>query len=516
MDEVDPRVGAVLHGRYQVLERLTAGSMGVVYRAERVQLKKPVAVKVLHESYAATADGMRRFEVEARAMSRLGHPNCVAVIDFGVDNGAPYLVMDFITGCTLREIIQQEGRLAPRRAIDIVRQILAGLAHAHGHGIVHRDMKPENILVTAVEGHGEQVRIVDFGLAKLRDEKTVTTGVALGTPGYMSPEQTAGSPVDPRADVYAVGIILYELLVGRKPFQAESPFEVMRMHREVPPMPLSQAAPDSTFSRQLDQLVQTALAKRPADRYADMTAMANALEATPEAGGRVPRHSGRSWRAGLAAVLIAGVAGFGLWATRADSPAAAGGAAAPAAPQGRPASTSGGASPTPPAGAAATASSARVPPADQIAAGSAAAAGASGAAPIEGDDVAALRARAAAGEHELALRELDAIRLREPRRADVYYALGVLYTEAQSWQAAASAYSTALTLEPAYRSDPRLIGDVVEALADNSAHKRAAIVISTQLGAAALPRLAEAARSANPRLRSRAEHLQNQLQAVSQ
>src|SRR5262245_11989339 len=208
----DPRIGTVLHDRYLVLERVTEGSMGVVYRGERVGLKRPVAIKFLSESYATTADGVRRFEVEARAMSRLAHPNCVAVTDYGLDHGAPYLVLDYVTGRTLRQVIRDDTRLPPARAIGIVRQVLAGLTHAHAQGIIHRDVKPENILLTPVVGHGEQVRLVDFGLAKLRDERSITTGVAVGTPGYMAPEQTIGERVDERADVYATGIILFELL----------------------------------------------------------------------------------------------------------------------------------------------------------------------------------------------------------------------------------------------------------------------------------------------------------------
>jgi serine/threonine-protein kinase len=259
--------------------------MAVVYRGERVRLKRPVAIKFLHESYAQSEDGVRRFEREALAMSQLNHPNCVSVTDFGMDHGAPYLVMDFIEGQSLRERLGVAHRLPPSRAVVITRQILAGLAHAHAHGIVHRDIKPENILLSPVEGHGEQVRILDFGLAKLRNEASVTTGLAVGTPGYMSPEQTSGERVDERADVYGTGIILYELLAGRKPFQAESPFEVMRMHREVPPPPLSVAAPGHRFSSELESVVQRALTKQRERRFASAGAFLDALEATPEARG---------------------------------------------------------------------------------------------------------------------------------------------------------------------------------------------------------------------------------------
>src|SRR5690606_19764709 len=244
----DPRIGTVLHERYRVLERIAEGGMGSVYRGERVKLGRAVAIKFLHEAYAASPDGMRRFEVEARAMSRVAHPNCVPVTDFGVDRGAPYLVMDFVPGRSLRQLLSDEGRLAPARAVAIARQVLAGLAHAHGQGIVHRDIKPENILCTHLEGHGEQVRILDFGLARLREDATFTSGLALGTPGYMSPEQTLGRPADARADLYATGILLHELIAGQKPFVADSPLDVMRLHRDMPPPPLRQVAPDAGVS----------------------------------------------------------------------------------------------------------------------------------------------------------------------------------------------------------------------------------------------------------------------------
>ncbi|HUS66106.1 MAG TPA: serine/threonine-protein kinase [Kofleriaceae bacterium] len=280
--DADPRLGTVLHDRYEIQQRIAAGAMAVVYRGERVRLKRPVAIKFLHESYASSDDGMQRFEREALVMSRLNHPNCVSVTDFGVDNGSPYLVMDFIDGRSLREVLGVEHRMPASRALHIVRQILAGLSHAHGQGVFHRDVKPENILLTTIEGHGEQVRILDFGLAKLRNETSVTTGIAVGTPGYMSPEQTAGERVDERSDIYATGIILYELLSGKKPFQSDSPYDVMRMHREVTPTPLCFAAPDAKVSDELDTVIQRALAKPREARFASASAFLLALEATPE------------------------------------------------------------------------------------------------------------------------------------------------------------------------------------------------------------------------------------------
>jgi eukaryotic-like serine/threonine-protein kinase len=506
----DPHLGTVLHDRYLVSARLAEGAMAVVYRGERIGLKRQVAIKFLHESYASSEDGLRRFEVEARAMSRLTHPNCVAVTDFGVDNGAPYLVMDFVTGSSLRDVLEGDIRLRPARAVAIVRQVLAGLTHAHGQGIVHRDVKPENIILSPVEGHGEHVRILDFGLAKLRDENSVTSGLAVGTPGYMAPEQTVGERVDERADVYATGIILFELMAGRKPFQAESPFDVMRMHREAPIPPLSAAAPGVTISTELEDVVRRALTKSRAERFATAGAFLEALEATPEVEGSQVMHARPSGRRGLmmaavgaALVLAAGSAAAVFWLLNRENGAGTGSSRALAAtPDPRPPAeaTPVEASPDPAAGAQPTAEApqpasapAAEPPASAL--------------PEEPDDVARLRERAAQGEGRNAVRALERLRSRNPRRPEVHYALGNIYAELNAWRPSVDAYARALELAPAYRSDQRLVSDVVEALASDLAHVQAAKIIRKQLGAAALPRLEQAMRSASPRQRVRAKRL---------
>ncbi len=258
--EQDARIGREIGGRYRIVELLAKGGMGVVYRGQRVGLERPVAIKFLHGWIAAQPDRLRRFETEARAASRLSHPNCAAVIDFGVDEGAPYLVMELMTGTTLRALIDA-GPVPPARALAIARQVVAGLQHAHDHGIVHRDVKPDNIVLTDTTGVGDHPRIVDFGLAKLTDGSgAATTGFALGTPAYMAPEQTLGDPVDGRTDVYAVGVVLFELLIGRKPFTGKDAMELFRRHREAPIPRL----PD--VSEALDAAVAKALAKRPSER----------------------------------------------------------------------------------------------------------------------------------------------------------------------------------------------------------------------------------------------------------
>ncbi|TNV52592.1 hypothetical protein FH620_37885, partial [Corallococcus exiguus] len=274
----DPRIGSVLQERYRIIERLAAGGMGMVYRGERLEVGKSVAIKFLHAWAARDDDFRKRFQVEARAMSRLTHPCCVSVIDFGVDQESPYMVMDFVTGETLRALLR-DGPLQPARALSAVRQVLAGLAHAHDQGIIHRDIKPENIIVTHAVGLGEQVRILDFGLAKLRDEVTgITSGMMLGTPSYMAPEQIHGEPVGPPTDLYATGVLLYELLTGKKPFNATSNAELLRMQREVTPPWLRDAAPDAGFSAELEATLAKAMEKAPGARFQSATEFLAALE----------------------------------------------------------------------------------------------------------------------------------------------------------------------------------------------------------------------------------------------
>jgi eukaryotic-like serine/threonine-protein kinase len=280
----DPRIGTVLHNRYRILERMGEGAMGVVYRGERIQLGRPVAIKFLRGAYASSAEGKRLFQVEALASSRLSHPNCVPVTDFGVEGNEPYLVMDFVHGQALDHALRAELRFSPTRAVAVVRQVLAALAHAHGQGVIHRDVKPENIILARAEGHGEQPRLLDFGLGKLRGEESVLSGVAPGTPSYMSPELTIGEKVDERADIYAVGIILFELLTGQKPFYSPVLADMLHMHRTQPPPTLKQVAPELELSEALEAVIQVALAKDRNLRFQSAAQFDQALEATPEGG----------------------------------------------------------------------------------------------------------------------------------------------------------------------------------------------------------------------------------------
>ena len=243
MTEADPFIGKILQTRYRVVERVAAGAMGVVYRGERLTLNRIVAIKFLHPAVAQQENLRKRFELEAQAMGRLSHPNCVSVIDFGVQD-VPYLVMDFVSGLNLREVISAGG-VSPIRALNIGRQLLAALVHAHAHGIIHRDVKPENLILQQSAGLEDHLRVLDFGLAKLMNSDTgLTGGMAVGTPNYMSPEQLQEGVTDARADLYATGIVLFEMLTGAQPFAADSMGEVLRRQLQMPPPRIREIARD--------------------------------------------------------------------------------------------------------------------------------------------------------------------------------------------------------------------------------------------------------------------------------
>jgi serine/threonine-protein kinase len=282
--EPDPRIGGVVDERYKVIEAMASGSMGVVYKAERVPVGKLVAIKFLHAPFANDSEFLARFERETRVMSKLNHPNCVSVVDFGVWDGAPYLVMEYVSGTTLRALIDN-GPMPPRRALALIRQIAAGLAHAHAQGVVHRDVKPANIMVSEEIGTGDHVRILDFGLARLRGtvggRDATQSNVVVGTPNYMAPEQTVGGGlIDARTDIYAVGVVLFEMVSGERPFQAEDTLALLGMHRAAPIPQLADLLPEGTpLPRGLQELIEQAMAKSPGDRFQSAIELAEAIDA---------------------------------------------------------------------------------------------------------------------------------------------------------------------------------------------------------------------------------------------
>jgi serine/threonine-protein kinase len=280
------RIGSTLENRYRLLDVLAEGGMGVVYRGQRLGLNRPVAVKFLHASFADDVKVRERFERELQAMSRLTHPNCISVVDYGIAD-SPFIVMEYVTGPTLRHVLAEQGRLSPVRALFIASQILAALAHAHSQDMVHRDIKPGNIILSDIEGTLDHVYVLDFGLAKFlsgaANDDLTTSGMLLGTPSYMSPEQARAQGIGAATDIYATGVVLFELLTGTKPYTGQHALDILHNHQFAPVPSIRERAPEARFSRELDEAIQTALAKDPAQRFASATAFARALDQVPEA-----------------------------------------------------------------------------------------------------------------------------------------------------------------------------------------------------------------------------------------
>ncbi|MDQ0813925.1 beta-lactam-binding protein with PASTA domain [Streptomyces sp. B3I7] len=263
----DPLVGQVLDGRYRVDARIAAGGMATVYRTLDTRLDRVLALKVMHPTLAADGSFVERFIREAKSVARLAHPNVVQVFDQGTDGSYVYLAMEYVAGCTLRDVLRERGALHPRAALDILEPVLAALGAAHRAGFVHRDMKPENVLI----GDDGRVKVADFGLVRAVDTVTSTTGAVLGTVSYLAPEQIEHGTADPRVDVYACGVLLHEMLTGAKPHRGDTPAQVLyrHLHEDVPPP--SAAVPGLAY--ELDELVVSATARNPELRPADAAAL---------------------------------------------------------------------------------------------------------------------------------------------------------------------------------------------------------------------------------------------------
>ncbi|MFJ9897742.1 Stk1 family PASTA domain-containing Ser/Thr kinase [Streptomyces sp. NPDC091280] len=263
----DPLVGQLLDGRYRVDARIAVGGMATVYRAVDTRLDRVLALKVMHPTLAADASFVDRFIREAKSVARLAHPNVVQVFDQGAQGAYVYLAMEYVAGCTLRDVLRERGALQPRAALDILEPVLAALGAAHRAGFVHRDMKPENVLI----GDDGRVKVADFGLVRSVDTVTSTTENVLGTVSYLAPEQIEGGTASPRVDVYACGVVLYEMLTGEKPHDGDSPAIVLykHLHEDVPPP--SAVVPGLAY--ELDELVATATARTPDIRPYDAVAL---------------------------------------------------------------------------------------------------------------------------------------------------------------------------------------------------------------------------------------------------
>jgi len=263
-----------LGGRYRIDVQVGRGGMAHVYRATDTVLGRTVAVKVLNPDYASDPAFVERFRREARAAARLNHPNVVAVFDTGSDGDLHYIVMELVEGTTLADVLSADGPLDPARAASIAERIAEALAFAHSNGLVHRDVKPANVMITPAG----QVKVMDFGIARLATAHTITqTSTVFGTAAYLAPEQAQGERVDGRADVYALGVVLYEMLAGRVPFEADSALAVASKHVFEEPEPPSSVRPG--VPAPLEAVTMRALEKDPAKRYQDAGGMAAALRA---------------------------------------------------------------------------------------------------------------------------------------------------------------------------------------------------------------------------------------------
>ncbi|WP_257452317.1 serine/threonine-protein kinase [Archangium lipolyticum] len=509
----DPRLGTILQGRYRLLQRLAAGGMGVVYRGERLEVGRPVAIKFLHPWIAAEPSFQRRFQLEAQAMSRLSHPCCVSLIDFGVEGDSPFMVMDFVTGRTLGSLVREGGPLPVKRALGLVRQVLAGLAHAHAQGIVHRDIKPDNIVLTEAIGLGEQVRILDFGLARLRDTVTgLTAGLIVGTPAYMAPEQISTGEVDARTDLYSVGVLLFELLTGTKPFHAEQSAELMRQHQQATPPTLGSTTPGGGFSQELERVVGKALAKHPGDRFQSAADFAAALDALPQMAATpapgfdtsVPRPEApstqsllremnrftgrRRWVAASAAGLVLlGLGAALLWPTKQG--------AVPASNM-RPPVTRDTSAPKPqqPTAVEEVEDSAgeQTPPREEL----------------PGIEQIERWVKEGERRRDQSLRALAKLRAQYPASAYAPYLEGHVNFDNLRWMDGLASYGAAIRNDSAYRSDPKLIRNVIRCLVSDRFHAKCGEFLVREVGAPAAPFLEEAARSASyANVQSRAARL---------
>ncbi|HLK39263.1 MAG TPA: protein kinase [Polyangiaceae bacterium] len=294
----DPFIGRdILNGQFQILQKIGSGGMGAVYKALQPQMNRMVGVKILHPKLANRKDLVSRFRREARAMSQLTHPNTVKVFLYGeLDDGSLYIIMEFLEGKNLNQTVRAEGPFPLQRALPILIQACGALDEAHKAGIIHRDMKPENIFLVQSGPLRDFPKLLDFGLAKvgerqMRPGSIILTqeGMVFGTPEFMSPEQAQGKALTPSSDVYSLAIILYEVLTGKLPFDAKTAMDHIQLHVTTPPIPLNTRVPGKTFPPLLDAIINRALAKRPEDRFASAADFGAAMACVLQGATELPR-----------------------------------------------------------------------------------------------------------------------------------------------------------------------------------------------------------------------------------
>jgi serine/threonine-protein kinase len=284
--EADEYIGKTLAKKYRVEALIGEGGMGKVYRTRQLALDKPVVLKVLRQSLLSDERTVARFQREAKAASRLNHPNSISILDFGqAEDGALFIAMEFVQGQDLHQLLSKEWPLAESRVVRIVSQVLSALSDAHGAGVIHRDLKPENIMLEQRRNEPDFVKVLDFGIAKITDgggddgPALTRAGFVCGTPEYMSPEQARGAPLDHRSDLYAVGVILYQLTTGVLPFESDSAVGFATKHLTEEPLPPSKRRPEARISPGLEKVILRALSKNPDDRPANAEAFKAELAA---------------------------------------------------------------------------------------------------------------------------------------------------------------------------------------------------------------------------------------------
>jgi eukaryotic-like serine/threonine-protein kinase len=472
----DDRVaGALIAGRYRLIEPLGEGAMGTVFLAEHEGLRRRVALKFLQDEYAGNRDVAARFAREAVAAARLQHPNVISVYDSGTDErGRCFLAMEYVGGEALRAVLERDGALPRARVIAIAGQVAAGLDHAHSLGIVHRDVKPENVLVLSVDGV-ETVKVIDFGIAKVflpegpGGPGLTRSGMALGTPEYMAPEQAAGGEVDRRADVYALAVMTYEMLVGARPFEGDDVMALLMAHLNAAPPPPSARRPDLGLGPSVDEAFAAGLAKRPSARPESAAAFVamvqRALDAPPVERARTepPPRSDAPPAAPAAPVMLAsGPGSAGLVRRRATLAGLAGVATIAVALLALRSRGSRDAAAQPGASTA-------------LHRGARSAVEARAAADDVGARVDALLARddlrtTTSRERQAAARALEAMRARSPDDPALAAALGSVYARDRATQAMAhAAYRDALRATPSLAARAPVVDDVMRVFATNGA-----------------------------------------------
>jgi len=280
----DPLLGTTLAGNYEIQEVIGHGGMGVVYKARHALMDRIVAIKMLQAQLISDSMSVKRFQQESQSASRISHPNVITVYDFGISpNGQPFIVMDYLQGISLADVIKEEGQIGVERSIKILAQACDALDHAHKMGVIHRDVKPTNFVLINYDEEKDFVKVVDFGVAKLMNatpdgQRLTQAGEVCGSPVYMSPEQCTGGELDQRSDIYSMGIVVYETLTGKLPILGKTMVDTMSKHISEMPPTFQQARPDLYIPERLEQVVFKALAKDPNDRHQTMDELRIELE----------------------------------------------------------------------------------------------------------------------------------------------------------------------------------------------------------------------------------------------